>query len=230
MRKKAKGGQGFKTEKLNMHATIMGKQIKLNVRERFASLLSEHADPKLGITNDFVKDACLWICPQIAKKRRGPKAKDVYFSGVFTSDSLESAEKKSKKKPICTFIINTVDPLNEESGHFIFIERNHRENKSYYMDSFGRECSNREVKNFLFRSPGSSYEYICEPIQHRASTACGLYTLLYTLAAEADIDIKSEFTFLPPKVEQGDLNGRKDNDKRCIMYINRILDEYVPNI
>lgn len=206
----------------------MPRPPKVNVSERFAAFLSNHADPQLGITNDFVSAACKWICPQIARKERGANKRSVYFSGVYGSDELATAERKAKGKVISTYIVNVEDPENPSSGHFIFIQRDKLTKKTYYMDSFGRDCADANVIEFLSQSPGDGYQYICEPIQNPASTACGLYTMLYTLAREADMNFETDFDFLPPKkADDGAYEGRKENDKRCIWYINNILSKYL---
>jgi len=206
----------------------MPRPAKVNVKERFAAFLNNHSDPDLGITNEFVGAACKWICPQIARKMRGNDKRQVYFSGVFGSGSLGNAARKGKGKKISTYIINVENPQNAQSGHFIFI-KNHSENKqdTFYMDSFGKDCRNSQVISLL---SSSQYQYLCEPLQHIESSACGLYSMLYALAAEADMDLKNDFTFLPPKKVNGSLVGQKENDKRCIYYINDILSKYITQI
>jgi len=199
----------------------------VDIRERLASFLAEHSDPTLGITNVFVKDACLSICPQIAKKKRGCNRRSVYFSGVYSSYALQSAPRMAKGKKCSVFVINLMNSnKKEETGHFVALRLKDGGEKSHYIDSFGKMCENEDVKKFLSIMRVEDYNYLCEPLQHELSTACGLYVLLYALAAESDMDIE-EMEFLPCTVGQGgEKKGRKENDKIAIEYINRILDEY----
>jgi len=206
----------------------MPRPHKVNIKERLASLLAEHVDKDLGITNRFIQDACLSLCPQIARKKRGKERKKVFFSGVYTSQSLQSAPRKGRGKSGATYIVNIIDPANSQTGHFVVIYKRKGSSTATYLDSLGKPCQDDNVLQFLSKINVNDYEYICEPIQHSKSSACGLYSLLYALAIECETNVQDEFDFHPPlsTSTKGGVEGRKENDKRCARYIENILTTY----
>jgi len=176
--------------------------------------LLSHADSKLGISNEFIRDTLKLICPILAQNKRSSKQK-TYFVDLKSSDSLYPM-KKSKKNIEQTYIINLAAEKKFDSGHFVFIHS--QPNLINYIDSFGKKCSNEKVRKFiskLSKSKNTKINFNSTPIQDENSVACGLFALLFVIAAEMDIDYKKF---------EWNRNELTINDKLCNNYIHSLLN------
>lgn len=92
------------------------------------------------------------------------------FLGVFPSDVLP----KSNKNTQC--LIFNLSAHNESGSHFIAIYKLKR--KIIYFDSFGKECTNSNIKKFISNFK-LSVEYNKKQIQNDTSSLCGYYCFYF---------------------------------------------------
>jgi len=110
-----------------------------------------------GITNRDLEKLC-------------KKFLDKNFLGVYPSDALPYSNKSHQS------IIFNLSKHNESGTHFIAIYKS--PNKITYFDSFGKECTNFNIKKFIlnFKLP---IEYNKNQIQNDTSSLCGYYCFYF---------------------------------------------------
>jgi hypothetical protein len=161
------------------------------------------------------------------------KKSDIYFKGVYCSDELPYDLLRLKKD--FSIIVNLATRKKKKSnlsldyplipaggGHFVSITT--KGDNIYYSDPFGIACYHPLILDFInsFRTKSGPSAmkrkksfFMRRRIQSAKSVHCGLYTLLFTMAREANIDV-SIFDFTTKKLE--------DNDKKCENYINLMME------
>ena len=103
-------------------------------------------------------------------------------------------------------------------GHFVFIEVT--DMATTYFDPFGTICGQEDVRAFLRdlsrlpRRRGLPLRQNRQAIQSPFSVACGLYAVLFVLAAEVDVP-RSYFRWRTTRLA--------DNDRICAGYIRDLL-------
>jgi hypothetical protein len=168
--------------------------------------------------------------PELLQHKAPPKAlannAQRLFKGVYCADELPYDLLRSRKS--FSIIVNLatrskkvtsrLPPLN---GHFVFITT--KDFNMYYCDPFGLECYHPYVLAFLnaFKEKKSKKTrrrqvfHSNRRIQSPNSVYCGLFTLLFAMIREANLDL-SDFEF-----DEKNLNK---NDKKCVDYINLMLN------
>lgn len=98
----------------------------------------------------------------------------INFKGVYPSDSFP----RIKDDEQYFSVIFNLSPHNEIGSHFIAIV--HRASKTYYFDSFGKECKNKKILNFMTKFSDTIF-FNNQKLQHETSVFCGLYCLAFIL-------------------------------------------------
>lgn len=129
-----------------------------------------------GLTNDYVENIGKIICGN-------------NFLGVFPSDIQPQFEKK-----LCKFsIIFNKDKHNKPGSHFVamFFDRS----KLVYFDSFGKNCDNKMLKQFIKKNlNGRKYIYNKQCIQADESLFCGLFCVQFIRSQNKNMSMSKFIT------------------------------------
>jgi hypothetical protein len=193
--------------------------------------LNLHVSQFDGISNKLINSLAKEICPLLAEQREAyfnDGNNLPYFQGVFCADKIPK-RLLSKKEPF-TLIINLYRSdgykssykLSEQvlSGHFIFLHFTPK--LIYYLDPIGLDIKQKDVKifikNYCQKNPQCEVKSNNIPIQHMDSKACGLFSLVFVLAAENGIDYRKGYF----KWHRGKKTHL--NDKKCKEYLIKMVD------
>jgi hypothetical protein len=156
-----------------------------------------------GITNHDLEKLC--------KKFLGKN-----FLGVFPSDVLPRSNKTIQS------IIFNLSKHNESGSHFIAIFKTSR--KVFYFDSFGKDCSNENIKkfilNFKLKIENNTFQ-----IQNNTSSLCGYYCFYFLHTCFLKRKSLNYF------IKQFTTNKDKlfENELKLLKYILKIVKKYKTN-
>lgn len=146
-----------------------------------------------GITNGELEKLC-------------KKFLDNKFLGVFPSDVIPKS-----RKSLWSVIFN-LSAHDEEGSHFIAITK--RKRKIFYFDSFGKNCTNINLLEFL-KSFGLDIEYNSIKIQDDRSSLCGYYCFYFLY--EYSVKNKSYENFITKFIQKP--NELLKNDIKLLKFI-----------
>lgn len=150
----------------------------------------------LGLTSEFIDKITKKIC-------------DRYY-GIFPCDYLEAEFSLLQKKHHFSLIAN-LSPSTMLGDHFITIIR--KREKIFYFDSFGKDCTNLNILNFMKKFELPVY-FNSIKIQSVQSNFCGFFCIYTCLKYDDEENEIQEKWF----VEENDL---LKNDKLCINLIKK---------
>jgi hypothetical protein len=153
-----------------------------------------------GITNRDLEK----LCKQFLDKN---------FLGVYPSDALPQSN-----KPIQSVIFN-LSKHDEEGSHFIAILKTPR--KIFYFDSFGKDCSNENIKKFILNF-NIKIEYNKFQIQNDTSSLCGYYCFYFLHTCS--LKRRSLNYFI--KIFTTNKNQLFINELKLLKYILKIIKNY----
>ena len=160
-----------------------------------------------GVTNQAVENFCHAICEGDARNN---------FYGVFASDEIPRHLLTLDK---FTIIVNLAERRRGQlNGHFVTICTLNK-NSILYIDSFGHPPYQKHVRQFLREcvAIGERQFYrSSRALQPLDSSFCGLYAILFaSYFNKATRCLK--ISFIPGSDER--------NDKRCIEFLKKLVDE-----
>jgi hypothetical protein len=127
------------------------------------------------------------------------------FRGVFSANNINNRLLTAR-----TFSIVCNLSRHDESGsHFITILAYPK--YILYIDSFGLQCFNSDIKKFMKRLDKPIFHSTSQ-VQALSSNFCGFFCILQVLARESKIKVK--FSKNP-----------KNNDATCIKHIKRMIQK-----
>lgn len=109
----------------------------------------------------------------------------------------------------CSIIFN-LSPHYEKGSHFVAILK--KNNSIFYFDSFGKTCSNKDIKNFLRKFNGNIY-FNSKTIQHKNSFLCGFFCLAFLICCQKNNSSLNAF------IEMFNPRNLNENDTIVIRYI-----------
>lgn len=131
------------------------------------------------------------------------------FGGTFSSDNIPSVDVKSKRN----FIVN-LSKEKEVGSHFITLCI--RPTFIYYCDSFGKECYNLDILNYMNKLNRDIYVNRTK-VQHEKSQMCGFFCALTILKNDSKCKNKTDSVFSTDLLK---------NDKLCVQHIINVLREW----
>ena len=173
--------------------------------------ITPHIDPNLGISNEFIHELCVILCPN-------------YFRGVFSSHAFKSSASQHTeigsigRSNFFSIVVNVSVRPPPANGHFVLIHA--RPDRLIYLDPFGRPCSDDNLIPFIRNCRKTrSYHENLRVIQSPLSTFCGMYAVLFAMYYDFPTPpfknikwIKSDNPFV-----------LLHNDKICIKYLNTLV-------
>ena len=156
----------------------------------------EHVKAGKGISNDIIRNICGDLCSDS-------------FRGVYSSDRISLGI-----AALLDFIIivNLEKRGSGIVGHFVTIIGSPE--SVLYLDPYGFPCANEDIENFM---RGAKRPIYCcrKQIQSFNSVYCGVFAMLFALYFDKRPSFKLNFKSV--KLE--------DNDKLCMKYLRRLVNE-----
>ena len=164
-----------------------------------------HAGKKIGLSNVIVA--------RLARKIGRTTKDDKTFLGVYPADCIPA---KFANRGRFAIIVNLGRWRREEErgvvGHFVAIVA--EGDSVAYIDSFGQDCFQPDVRDFLRRCK-RPIRHNNRQVQSFDSMACGFYALLYMLYFTGQHRFRLTFS----------KKNLRANDAKCVMYLHKIIDE-----
>lgn len=127
------------------------------------------------------------------------------FKGCYSCDNIPNSISKMKNASI---IIN-LSPESHSGTHFVTIIL--KPKSIFYIDSFGRECQNVKINEFMLKCDRPiSFNTIC--IQDLYSNYCGFFCMMFCLYYDKPRSYKLIFS-----------KKLSDNDMISVDYINQLI-------
>ena len=161
-----------------------------------ADILRSHVS-RHGMTNELLDSICKALCSN--------------YCGLFTVYNLP---KKPFYKKNYSIIVYLAD--NATNGHYVSIH--YSPNAIIYIDPCGLPCFDPTLRQFLRKHKKKNQQLFnnYKAIQHKKSTFCGMYAILFTLYYDKP-SLKGAIKFNFTK------RASFKNDELCMKYINDIL-------
>ena len=163
--------------------------------EQIVRELSDHVGEEWGMTNQLVNGLARKVCTRL-------------YRGLYTPLTLRelSASDIEEMKKYSPFTV-----ICNPGAHFVTIYCTPQ--YVLYLDPFGKECRQKDVKKFLSRLSSHIFHNRTQ-IQHTTSNHCGLYALLFALYLDREPQhMKLKFS----------TRSKNKNDKLCVTYIEKLI-------
>ena len=173
------------------------KIIRKQQRKQIQHRVNEHVQTGKGISNDLIRNFCSRYCNK-------------NFKGVYTADRIPKFLAGRKSFVIVVNLAPRGDGGKKE-GHFITLVG--RRDVIIYIDPYGIDCWQKDVKRFL-KGCKRPVIYNKNQIQGFNSVFCGVYAILFATFMDGTT---------PPFQLKFSQSNFKINDKLCMFYLRKLL-------